>query len=182
MFPKEMYVAKRCFKEYDSAIREVVSVGYSCVPIRWIYVVFPDAPNDICVPQRGFENYILEEGVTRLWDMCEDVNDVVLAGKENLKETEQILYCELFKGNELDGVNDFEFCGYDLLEAGASAIYDCDFKINNINDFGLIPTINEAIEADAKLRMGFPYEQHAHCDIYGIWRYVKRLSKRLVKM
>ncbi|MDR3292518.1 MAG: hypothetical protein LBT20_00250 [Clostridiales bacterium] len=173
MFLKEMYVAKRCFKECNSTIREVVSVGYSCMPIRYIYAAFLDAPNELCAPEIGFENYILEENAVRSWNVCKDINKVVFIAKENLNKDEQILYCELYKGNIFDGMSNFEFCGYDLLEVGASAIYDCDFNIDKTNDWGLIPTITEAIEVDIKLRNEFPYEQHAHCDIYAVWRYVK---------
>jgi hypothetical protein len=176
MFPKEMYAAKRCFKECGGVIKEVVSVGYFCKPIRCVYTVFPDTPEVVCIPKSGFGNY--EVGVTHLFDVCEDIDSVISAAKESLNKDEQILYSELYTGKELDGASGFEFCGYDLLEAGASAIYDCsfelefDFNIVNINDFGLISTIEEAIEIDKKLRMEFPDERHAHCEICGVWRYV----------
>jgi hypothetical protein len=178
MFLKEMYTAKRCFKERGGKNSEIVSVGYSCMPIRCICGVFPNGFDEWSVPPIGFESLAMEQDVALPWIVCNDIPRVVALAKEALNDDEQILYYELYGGNGAGASAiydcDFEFCGYDLIEAGASAIYDCDFEIDNINEFGLIATLDGAIAIDRQLRAEFPDESHAHCDIYGVWRYVKR--------
>jgi hypothetical protein len=82
--------------------------------------------------------------------------------------------------------DDFEFCGYDLVEefSGISAITNCADMFDNtiipsfdnaipydgLNKYGLISTRNRAFEICNLLEEMYPDESHADCDVYEIWR------------
>ena len=72
----------------------------------------------------------------------------------------------------------FEFCGYDLSEemTGISAVTNCGalfdgaIPYEKINKFGLIDEFYEAFRIRKMLDELYPYESHADCEVYEIWR------------
>ena len=75
----------------------------------------------------------------------------------------------------------FEFCGYDLVESetSISAITDCGAMFESIpysklTKFGLLPTYKDAVLTQLALVEECPYEHHAYCDIYEIWRKLEK--------
>jgi hypothetical protein len=71
----------------------------------------------------------------------------------------------------------FNFYGYDLLEdqTSISALTNCGgfdkaFLPTEISKFGLIEEFDKAKEIQTKLRENYPYEEHANCSVWAIWR------------
>ncbi|MDR2090387.1 MAG: hypothetical protein LBP62_01845 [Clostridiales bacterium] len=74
---------------------------------------------------------------------------------------------------------DFEFCGYDLSETTTmiSAVTNCggfDGVINpaDLNEYGIFSSREKAVEIQKILHGKFPYDDHADCEIYELWRKV----------
>ena len=79
------------------------------------------------------------------------------------------------------GVEGFEFCGFDLSDFMVSAILNCGsftagdyfsraFDYRELNKFGLIPDYQAAINVRQKLMDEYPDDEHAYCAIFAIWR------------
>jgi len=77
--------------------------------------------------------------------------------------------------------NIFEFKGYDLIEdmTQISALTNCGgfpaaFSNDELNSYGLITDFTRAVEIQHLLEEKYPNEDHAHCDLYAIWRLRER--------
>ena len=74
-------------------------------------------------------------------------------------------------------IDKFEFCGYDLIEKAThiSAVTNCgdwdplDFT-EFINEYGLINNLDKCIKIKRDLKTHYPYESHADCNVFAIWR------------
>lgn len=71
----------------------------------------------------------------------------------------------------------FRFYGYDLIEdqTDISALTNCGgfdkaFHKADISKYGLIENFDRAKEVQLKLKEEYPYEDHADCALWGIWR------------
>lgn len=105
--------------------------------------------------------------------------------KRELAENEQWLaVLALKKGEEIPTLEDFEFCGYDLIEAedeptgfGTSALTNCSFDeiipFQDLNQYGLCDSRKRAECLQECLRNSFPDEPHADCIVCAVWRKVK---------
>lgn len=72
----------------------------------------------------------------------------------------------------------FIFKGIDLVEdeTRISALTNCGgfpkaFSNDNLNHFGLIETIEIAVEIKKRLQTEYPEESHAFCSTWAIWRF-----------
>ena len=72
----------------------------------------------------------------------------------------------------------FDFLGYDLIEVDGqiSALTNCggfdkSFLPRDLNKFGLIPTWKRAKTVQEDLRVDYPDELHADCDLFEVWRH-----------
>ena len=70
----------------------------------------------------------------------------------------------------------FSFCGYDLVEVGGgvSALVNCggfpkSFDNSELNNDGLLDTLERAMVVQNSLQAEYPEEIHAYCDIWGLW-------------
>lgn len=99
-------------------------------------------------------------------------------GKNDLTRNEQLLAVMLVgKDDVLPKLIGYEFCGFDLAEeGGTSALTNCPhcfdevFTFRNLNNYGLLDSRKEAERLQELLPKQYPYEQHAYCEIYAIWR------------
>lgn len=71
----------------------------------------------------------------------------------------------------------FEFRGYDLVETqtGISALVNCGgfdraFTPTDLSDCGLLPDLSQAADVQARLRVEYPDEPHADCDLWALWQ------------
>jgi hypothetical protein len=71
----------------------------------------------------------------------------------------------------------FKFCGYDLVEDDTriSALVNCGgfdkaFLPNELSEYGLIEEFEKAKAVQQLLMEKYPYEDHAFCTLWGIWR------------
>jgi hypothetical protein len=70
----------------------------------------------------------------------------------------------------------FAFCGYDLIgEGDVSALTNCGgfekaFSGSDLSKLGLLDDYLLAKEVQAKLRLYYPDDHHANCDLWAIWR------------
>ncbi len=71
---------------------------------------------------------------------------------------------------------DFEFAGYDLLEnwSSISALLNCGgfpdaFDNAELNSFGLLPNFERALVVQNMLKIKYPEEPHADCQIFALW-------------
>jgi len=98
-----------------------------------------------------------------------------------LESDEQIIACfknptESHEFHYLD--SRFEFCGYDLSndDVFISAITHCDGGFANalpyesLNKYGLIDNHQKAIYCSNFLKMSYPDEPHAYCEVFELWR------------
>ena len=103
--------------------------------------------------------------------------------KRNLAENEQWLAVLVInKGDNIPTLEDFEFCGYDLVEGeyehdigfGTSSLTNCSFdeifSFNDLNKYGLLDSRKEAERLQELLPKRFPDEPHAYCIICAVWR------------
>lgn len=99
--------------------------------------------------------------------------------KDNLTADEQLIYYEKYIGEKFIGRDDFQFCGFDLMDdgLGCSAIMDCgDLNagfVERLNQYGLLDCAEDAAFAQKQLLEDYPDEVHADTRIYGVWRYIK---------
>jgi len=70
----------------------------------------------------------------------------------------------------------FVFGGYDVVDvcADISALTNCSgfpnaFRNEELNEIGLIPTFERATEIARLLRIHYPHEPHARCDVWALW-------------
>lgn len=125
-------------------------------------------------------NIYSQEGAL-CWDYTTkaEISQLVNDEKSLLKDDQTLLYYEMFTGDNINGQIDFEFCGYDLMDDmfDISAITGCgdlnEKFLHKFNRYGLLDNLQDAIEAQKHLFIDFPNEYHAHCNIYGLWRYIK---------
>jgi len=71
----------------------------------------------------------------------------------------------------------FELEGYDLIDVmgGVSALSNCGgfplaFENDELNEVGLLPTLDRATAVRAALMSNYPAEPHANCDVWAIYR------------
>jgi hypothetical protein len=80
---------------------------------------------------------------------------------------------ESYENRNMEG---FEFCGYDLCEVNISAITNCSgmfddvIPVSELNIFGLLDDCESAYQIRELLKMKYPYENHADCEVYELWR------------
>jgi hypothetical protein len=111
------------------------------------------------------------------FDNLIDVRDYALKNKH--QQIIAVCKCsnEKIENKRIEG---FEWCGFDLCEVSSaiSAITNCGdgfvpaIKYNKLNQYGLIINYNDALKTQIKLKELFPYESHANCDIYAVWRMI----------
>ncbi len=82
------------------------------------------------------------------------------------------------KTKQIQLERDFDFIGYDLIEAGGtiSALTNCGgfdetFKPQEQNCYGLISDFNRVKEIQSELLQNNPKEHHADCDLFEVWRH-----------
>lgn len=73
----------------------------------------------------------------------------------------------------------FEFCGYDLVDLSTciSVITNCGAKFDSIdytalNPYGLISSYREAVNTQLDLCENYPEDSHSYCEIIEIWRWL----------
>ena len=132
----------------------------------------------------NYPNYSEESGCKVLGIVSLDCGLFPLAerreflGKNDLTTNEQILaVLPVGKDDALPNLTGYEFCGFDLVEeGGTSALTNCPhcfdeiFTFQDLNNYGLLDSRNEAERLQALLPKQYPDEQHAYCEIYAIWR------------
>jgi hypothetical protein len=71
----------------------------------------------------------------------------------------------------------FNFRGFDLveLETGISALVNCGefpkaFSSSDLSDCGLLTEHAQALGVQKRLRVAYPDDHHANCDVWAIWR------------
>ena len=71
----------------------------------------------------------------------------------------------------------FEFLGYDLIErtTGVSALTNCGgfdqaFANDDLSPVGLLTAYDDACTVQNLLKMHYPDDPHADCDLWAIWR------------
>lgn len=81
--------------------------------------------------------------------------------------------------------NRFKFYGYDLMDDDCctSALTNCGgfdeiFSVNDISEYGLIKDFSKARLIQRLLKEKYPYESHANCTLWAIWRMDGRLYKQ----
>lgn len=111
-----------------------------------------------------------------------DLEEIEYSGE--LYETEQILLViirpdiERVDKHILPNIENFEFCGYDLVEmetyisaiTNGEARFDKAIDYENLNKFGLISNYLDAVKMQILLRNWYSNESHAHCELVEIWR------------
>ena len=80
----------------------------------------------------------------------------------------------------------FEFKGYDLVEidlnVGTSALtngggyFSKAFRSDELNDAELITAFDRADEINYLLKVHYPYELHAQCHVWALWKMKNKLS------
>ena len=109
--------------------------------------------------------------------------------KRNLAENEQWLAVLVIKKDDnIPTLEDFEFCGYDLVEGeyeydigfGISSLTNCSFdevfSFKDLNKYGLLDSRKEAERLQELLPKIFPDEPHAYCIICAIWRKTQNIK------
>jgi hypothetical protein len=91
----------------------------------------------------------------------------VLALLQNPTEVEVRSYCD----------QRFDFQGFDLVElqTGISALLNCGgfdkvFSPVDLSDCGLLADHTKAMDIQQRLRVEYPEEPHADCDMWAIWK------------
>lgn len=143
---------KEWFGEF---ISEVISVDHS---------LFPKEEETVLTEEQA-EHVLVEEGdqVLRVFCMLDEKGDL------NVPDIAR------------QSVKGFEFCGFDLSDFEVSAILNCGsftagdyfskaFDYRKLNQFGLIPDYQTAINVRRKLMDEYPDDGHAYCAIFAIWR------------
>ena len=102
--------------------------------------------------------------------------------KTALAENEQILAVFILENvKKRPALAGFAFCGYDLAEAQTeiSALTNCPHfsdaisASGRLNPYGLFDKRKDAERLQKLLPEYYPNEEHANCEIYGIWRRLK---------
>jgi hypothetical protein len=80
--------------------------------------------------------------------------------------------------------SDFDFVGYDLIETDGeiSALTNCggfdkSFLPNDLNEYGLVSEWARAKKIQTDLKLNYPKEQHANCQLFEVWRH-KRIGRK----
>ena len=75
----------------------------------------------------------------------------------------------------------FDLLGYDVLDihGDISALTNCGgfddaFAKAELTTCGLLPDLGRADEVRRRLRVVYPYEAHANCDVWAVWRMGRR--------
>ena len=75
-------------------------------------------------------------------------------------------------------MEDFQFLGYELLDEfyEHSALTNCGgfdetFLPSELNEYGLLNSYDRTVEVQKNLITNNPEEDHAYCNIFGIWRH-----------
>jgi hypothetical protein len=96
-----------------------------------------------------------------------DVRVSVLALMQNPTDDEVRLFCD----------NRFIFRGFDLVElqTGMSALVNCGgfdkaFAPADLSDCGLLTDHAKVLSVQKRLRVEYPDEHHADCDVWAIWQ------------
>jgi hypothetical protein len=78
---------------------------------------------------------------------------------------------------ELADLPGFGFAGFDVVDVcgDVSALTNCGgfdeaFAKTELSDLGLLRDLGRAYEVQRGLRTAYPYEPHAQCHVWGIWR------------
>ena len=147
--------------------------------IRYFY-------SDRCVNNEALKafnqwNILADELVTfdcGLMDMEETENPQTRAGEKDKQVLAVIIRPEIEPNYRLEAKENFEFCGYDLVDISChiSAIPNCgagfekaiDYRA--LNQYGLIETYRQAVHTQLELNDQYPEESHAYCEIVEIWR------------
>lgn len=86
---------------------------------------------------------------------------------------------EIEPNHMLERGQQFEFCGYDLVDflTCISAITNCGAKFDSIeyealNQYGLISSYREAVNTQLDLNEKHPEDSHSYCEIVEIWRWL----------
>lgn len=80
----------------------------------------------------------------------------------------------------LEEKQQFEFCGYDLVDITAciSSITNCGAMFEDVidyaalNQYGLIPSYRQAVNTQLDMNEKYPEDSHAYCEIIEIWRWL----------
>ncbi len=112
------------------------------------------------------------------------------AGNIIVEEESQVLrvFCMLDENGSINipciaeqNINGFDFCGFDLADGWVSAILNCGsfasgdyfskaFDYRELNELGLIPDYESAVNIRQKLMDEYPDDDHAYCAVFAIWR------------
>ncbi len=81
----------------------------------------------------------------------------------------------------LEQEQQFEFCGYDLVDISTciSVITNCGAEFDSIdytslNQYGLISSYRRAVNTQLDLNEEYPEDSHSYCEIVEIWRWLTK--------
>lgn len=109
------------------------------------------------------------EEVSEYTTDCEAEQILLIMVRPDVESMDEYIFSE---------INQFEFCGYDLVEfpTCTSALTNCGACFNkavdysSLNGYGLFSDYMESVMAQITLRKEYPEESHAYCEVVEIWR------------
>jgi hypothetical protein len=146
-----------------SHVREIVSLDHMLCPFA---VGFTDDLWDLVVNEDHMLDYFLE-----LEPLLQRLP----------QEGEEVAVLALIRRPESEvgslAIPGFHFMGYDLMDGvvGNSALTNCGgfdeaFAGSELNDVGLLDSFPRSVEVRDKLKLKYPAEYHADCDIWAVFR------------
>ncbi len=186
--PYGLFLARRFFpdKQFEMVTgivgkNEVVTLGRSCVLEN--FQIFQLIKTDyfeslMCFTEDSIEGLRSGKSITE-----EDALVIAEAKKQRLTCGRQLLYFERHDGQSearrLEGLQGFEFCGFDITDRLCAISYITDKKamirkqIDRLNEYGLFDTFEEASAARKQMRDDNPYEHMKSAAVNAVWRCLK---------
>lgn len=187
-----LFLARRFFpdKQFETVTgivgkNEVVTLGRNCVLDN--FQIFQLIKTDY------FESLMcFQEDVASLIRSAESITEeealmITEAKKQQLTCGRQLLYFERYDGQSearrLEGLQGFEFCGFDITDGLCAISFVTDKKnmiskqIHRLNEYGLFDTFEEASAARKQMRDDNPYENMQDATVNAVWRCLKPLKK-----
>lgn len=167
---------------------EIVSLGWMLAVAKYSKEIFAY----VQMEDHGFLGQLTEEWRESAQLVREITIEEAIDGvnkiKNEIKESQQLLYYELYSGVDMNGnierfpsFRDFKFCGYEIMNGSISLITNCgDINIKHVgklNQYGLFSKIEDAIYAQEEIAKEDLDEDATGTLIYGIWRYINEYQK-----
>jgi hypothetical protein len=145
-------------------LREVVSIDDTLCPTVFQPMAAEDWSHNV---QQDFKVTLLHDLDYLFGRVVRDERVNILALLQNPTDEEVRSFCD----------PRFVFCGFDLVElqTGVSALVNCGgfdraFAPADLSECGLLTDHLQVLKVQKRLRVEYPDEPHASCDVWAVWQ------------